>query len=476
MNYSNNPATWFLTDGISVYFIDPVEQPQLEGNNVVQIVADLPWGPVDEIQKFDASNAQGMADALFGKVSNPEEWSGAQALLGKSWQTIEIVRIDATGAVAASRTVGANGYSATAKYKGAAGNQIEIKHTDLGAGNIQIDVRWNDYSNQITGALADVATFEDDYLVFAGVGTADTVEASDADYVNLSAGANGAPTDTDYLGGATDVSGLRLFESSEEGAITILDDYTSAAAVTALRAHAALKRGVVVYDAASGDQAANIAAAGAYQDDRAVPILHRWKATVNNVEKDVSLVPFAASILSGQPPQFSLADFDGAQTYLKSLTTAAPGVVLSRAQWIAADDAGGNMLEALDGGGYKFHAGLTSDPNNPLISSRRVKDYVVANVVRLLAPFNNKPNMAFYDNAALATVQAAMRDMIGDPERDPFSSIFADGGVKLDPNPPANTKRYLLAIRMHGENRYTLLAVTAGIGIDIEELGFSSVL
>lgn len=469
--HSTNPLDWYATDGTYVAEQDTPAGATIEGTNEVHLVGHFPWGSPDVVHSIGSTKEY--VDKLIGKCSSPGDYSGVRALTGKYWPKLKIVRIDATGAVAASRTIGANGYTVTAKYKSAAGNQITTKHKDNGDDTFDVTISWNGYVKTHAGvALADVADLEDEYVDFAAAGTGDTIASSDASAVALSSGADGTPTDTDYLGGVSDVSGLRLLESEKDQAIVLLDEYTSAAAITALRNHAALKRAFVLCHGASGDFAANLAAVEAINDDRLACPLHQGRQLIDGVEVNVDLAPFAASMLAYMPPHFSLADEGYARTLLKNLIGPAAGVSLSRSSWIDADDAGGLMLEAMEGGGYKFHANITTSPTEgkELISTRRVKDIAIASVAKAIAPFQNKPGMPYYDKLALAQAKRTIEKLKGRPDTVPHEAILQGGGVVILDPVASNATTYQLALSLWGETRYQIINVTAGIDLVIEEI------
>jgi hypothetical protein len=470
--YSNNPLDWFATDGTYINEQQVPQAPTIEGTNVVQVVGDFPWGEPNVIHRI--SDTPTLVDTLFGKASNPVAYGGVKALTGKFFPILEIVRAVAADAAKASRTIGANGFKATAKYVGAVGNEIAIEYTNNGDDTFDFTVTWNGYQRTFAGAeLATVADLEDEYLVFETVGTGDTLEASDAGgAVNLTGGDDGTFVDADFTGGVADVRGLRILEAGEDSAIAFIAERASAAITSAMQSFVAEKRAFGFTQgnyADLSDVDAATAIAGAVSDDRLGICLHGVRQRINGTVYDVHMTAFAASVLASLPPHFGLADEDACRRLLKSVLGPVTGSDLSRAAQIAADDAGGILLENLGGGAYKFHANLTTDTTKPLISSRRVTDIAAKTIGTAIAPFTGKPNMQAYKRLALAQAQSAIKTLKGNPEI-PQTSFIEDAGVVAVPGAVANSIVYQLAILRHGEIRYQIVNLVAGESIVIEDV------
>lgn len=468
--YTTNPLDIAATDGLYVVEQTPAPSPTLQGTNVVQVVGDFPWGPVD--QKIVLSDTADFEKLLIGKTARPQDWSGVRSIVGKKYAILEVVRILATGAAKASRIIGVDGYKVEAKYYGAAGNEIEVKHTDNADGTLDVEVKWAGYTKSFESvAIADIASLEDDYLVFTAEGDGDTIAASDADYVALTGGSNGAAVDSDYVGGVSSKRGLRILEDSVDGAIVFLAEYTSAAAVTALREFVKEKRARGMIQAADGDFAANLAAATAVLDDRLVMPLHRVYQSINGEEFVVDLAPYVASMLSQMPPHYSIADLDYCKALLGTIIRVAGDVSLKRGSWIAAKKAGGVMLESVPGGGFKFHAGLTTDTSTAktLISTRGVLDVFVATLVAAISPFQAKPDMEYYDVQILSAGTGAINIMKGRPRSSPETAIIKDAGLQLLPSNEPNEDVLQSAVALHGEKRTIILTITSGINLDVKE-------
>lgn len=469
--YSLNPEDWFATDGAAVAEQNVPAGPSLQGSNVVQIVGEFPWGAPNVIHRI-GSPAE-LAEKLIGKTADPYAYGGVRALEGKTFGQLEIVRVQAAAAAAATHTVGADGYKADARYKGVAGNQITIKNTN-NTTTFDVAVKWGDYEKTYAArTLANVAAINDPYVVFATVGDADTIPATDGAAVALSGGADGTPSDAEWTGGVSSVVGLRALESGL-GDLVFAAEHTSAAIITALRAHAALMRGMAIIQgvAALGDLAAAAAVAAALADDRAIVCLHGARQLINGIERDVHLTAFAASVMSQQPRHYSLADSDAGRAFLSRIIGPVEGVALNRTNWITADEVGGVMLEALTTGGFKFHAGLTTfkgDADKVLIFRRRVVDFAIANMVAAIDVVQNKPGMPYFERIGLSQAKGVIRALKGQPSI-PQTAYIEDGDVTLSAGPQPNSKVYRVALKLWEEMRYQIVNITAGQTIDIQEV------
>lgn len=466
--FSSNPLDWTATDGIYIAEQAAPAAPRLVGANVTQIVGAFPWGAPNVIHKI--GSAAELERLLLGKTAAPNNWSGYRYIVGKRFGQLEIVRVEAADAAAATRTVGADGYKADAKYKGDAGNEITIRNVNNGA-SFDVTVTWGAYTKTYAGrTLANVAAIVDPYVTFATVGAANTIPATDGAAVALAGGDDGTLADADYTGGPTSVVGMRVLESGSAGS-KIGSDRASATILSALRAHAALMRGQTCADAPSlTDFDAAEAIAEAFSDDRCIFALHGVKQTIGGVEYTVPLSSFALSVLSQIPPHFSIADAEFCRSLLANITAPADGIALNRTNWIRADVAGGLMLEQLDGGGYKFHANLTTDTTDAdkaLISTRNVVDLCIRTVAKQLEPLQNKPGMPRYERLALNQAKRACGLLRGDAERNTLTAYVENIDVAIVNSETPNTRTFKLAIDLWDEIRYIVLLVVSGQTVDV---------
>lgn len=463
--YSNNPLDWTATDGVYIAEVNTPAAPRLAGANVTQVVGAFPWGAPGVIHRI--GSAEDLEKKLFGKVANPYAYTGARYLSGKVFGQMEIVRVEAADAAAAARTVNADGYKITARNKGAAANEITAQHTSNGA-SFDVTITWGGYTKTYAArTLANVAEINDPYVIFAPIGDADTIEASDVAPVALTGGSDGTIADGDY----TDA--IEVLENGTGGAGSItISDRASATILTALRAHSVLMRNMNIADAPDlADLDAALALAGAYSDDRSIFCLHGVRQLIGGVEYTVPLSSFIASILSQIPMHYSIADAEYARALLARVIGPAEGVALNREKWIAADLAGGVMLEALPGGGFKPHAGLTTytgDADKALIFRRRVLDLAVSTVARTMQIIQNKPGMPRYDRLALNQGKRACALMRGDADKNPLTAYVADMDLTISTSTPG-TRTVRLAIDFWDEIRYIVILVTSAQGLDVQE-------
>lgn len=466
--FTTNPLDWVATDGIYIAEQAAPAAPRLVGANVTQIVGAFPWGAPNVIHKI--GSAAELERLLLGKASTPRNWSGYRYIVGKRFGQLEVVRVEAADAAAATRTVGADGYKADAKYSGSAGNEITIRNVN-NTTSFDVTVTWGAYTKTYPArTLANVAAIVDPYVTFSTVGGADTIPATDGAPVALAGGSDGTLADADYTGGPSDVVGLRVLESGSARA-KVGSDRASATILSALRDHAALIRGQAAADAPDlTDFDAAEAIAGAFSDARCIFALHGVKQTINGVEYTVPLSSFVLSVLSQIPPHYSIADAEFCRSLLASITAPADGIALNRTNWIRADVAGGVMLEQLDGGGFKFHANLTTDTTDAdkaLISTRNVVDLCIATVAKQLEPLQNKPGMPKYERLALNQAKRACALLRGDAQRNPLTAYVENIDVAILASETPNTRTFKLAIDLWDEIRYIVVLVTSGQTLDV---------
>lgn len=468
--FSDNPAEWYLTDAVVINEQTPAGAPALASGSVTRIVAELPWGPEGTIIR--GASAKDLTDAIFGKAATPLTYKGAQAIVGKTWGQLEIMRVVASGAVKASRTLSDTAgplaaYKVTAKHKGLVGNQIMTLHTKTGS-TFTLAIKWGQDVRTYPGlTLATLGTVDNPWVDLALDVAGGVIPDSDGAYVALASGADGSPGDSDYT------AALAVFEGGKPGGVVLAGNYTSAAWRTAAAAYAVSQRAQAVLDGDDDptDFASALAVAVALNSDRVDVALHGVKqAFSDGVTRDVQLAPFVASQLSQIPAHYGLGARAAAEVTLAAVVGPSGSVALNRTNWILADQAGGIMLEARDSGGYVFHAGLTTSkvPAKALISRRRVLDIASQNVANALEPYQALPNVPEFRRAALAQVRRIMELMKGTAGL-PATRLIEDYRLSEAEGAVEGANLYSLAVKTYGERRYSIATITLGATVDLSE-------
>lgn len=181
--------------------------------NRIAVVANLPWGPLNEVVtvRSAAEFRERFYPAEFGSVDDTT-YPAMRALLRKvlfNSAGLQVLRIDATDAVAASYTFDdttpTDSVTVTAKYQGALGNSIKVAWSAnaVTSGNrdatVSIGSRYSKlYKNVVTaaGVLTDPG---DPFVTFAKHASYAAVPAVIA-ATNLASGVNGTAVAADYTG------------------------------------------------------------------------------------------------------------------------------------------------------------------------------------------------------------------------------------------------------------------------------------
>lgn len=470
--FSTNPARWFETDGIYISEQDAPQNPRIIGSNIVKMVGEFPWGPMNEVIEVNEPND---IRKLIGNFSEPASYGGVRAILGKQFGPLRVVRVDGATSAKAVRVVrdsldAEDMFSVTAKYKGVAGNEIQVLYTKVDANTFNLRVIWgarqDDYLN-LPRALNAFAGISSDIVDFAWLDAnlSGALEDSDVAAVALSGGSNGTVNDLSFTGDVSNVHGLRVLEDTSDGGFVVFAERTSADLISALRAHIAMKRCQGAAQASTSNAFSdNATAANAIADDRLSLALHRVRQRFSGVEYTVDLAPFVAAVWSQIPNHYSVADYDNA-AQLREIVRLPDGVSINRPEWVRAQEVGGITLEKLDVGGYKFHSGLTSDPAKPSMVTRRMKDVVGATVGFALLPYQNKPPINIFVDAALASIGSALSLMQGIDDVPQSQQIEAHAEELLSRSGTAVI--YNVQVKLWGEMRFIIANITVGEDIVI---------
>lgn len=474
--YSTNPTEWKLTDAVVIDEQDQPASPQFAGvQRTAHLVGEFPWGEPDTL--LEVRTPKELRTKLLGQTTDPQNYGGYRALTGKAWGPLELVRVEADDAAAAARTladaVPTDAYDITAKYKTAAGNQIETKHTNIDAGTFTLEVRWGtkvEVFENVTFDADGMASIDSEWVTCALNGAGGDNPDTDGDFVALAGGDNGTLTDLNWTGSDVSAQGLRVLRTGSDEGIWFAAEYTSATFLTELRDAIDVKRGHGAAQPTTADDFdSNETAAGGISDDRLFFAGHRVLQTIQAEQFTVDLAPFMASVYVNTSPNLSLAE-DRWHELLKAIDGLPDGIELSRPFWILADDAGMNMLERRDSGGFRFHMAITSDPasGKTSIIRRRMTDFVNTNIADALQPYRNKAPVPTHRRGALRSQRQRLGLMIGD-EDVPDSQMVAEYSVDELAVEPDGVE-YMVKSRLYGEMRYLIAHVQVGENVTITEV------
>lgn len=197
--------------GVNVHEIAPPGSVRGVGTNVVAIVADLPWGPVDVVTEItsDAELYDLFAPAPFGVLGT---YPALRAFLNKRWPSLrKIVRISPAAGAAADfdflDSSSDESVTVVARYPGAVGNQIKVMWTanalDATARDATVTIgtaytaTYKAVATIVSGALV-VTDPGDKYVVFSKFAGATLVPVAIA-ATALAGGADGVAVAGEYL-------------------------------------------------------------------------------------------------------------------------------------------------------------------------------------------------------------------------------------------------------------------------------------
>jgi len=469
---TTNPSEFKLTDSIII-----AEQAQpssgrlSSGAALTGIVGAFPWGPTDTLLEFNSGAA--LIETLVGGYASPEEFGGYRAIAEKRFGgPLRIVRVEAADAVKATVTLSdaAGPYAAldiTAKYSGVAGNSITYTLTKVSASVFDLLITFGNTVEEYLAVTLDApglaavtaaSAFVDLALNVGGGDVPETVSGS------LATGSDGTLADLDYTGSASVASGLYVLRQMEDGGFVFVAEYTSAAIVTALQAHVAVKLCNAGAQASISDVlTTNNTAADGVADERLRLFNHRVTQSINGVTYTVDLTAFYAAIWSSIDPSESIAQKKWS-TYLSQITGVPAGVLLERAEWISADGVGAIMLEKLTGGGYKFHMDITSDTTDGATSSvrRRMHDLVNLETGTALENFANAKPTPENRRAAKSAMDKKLATLLENQQVEQYSTV--------EVSRTGDSVVFETQVKLFGELRFIINKTKVGENVVITEV------
>lgn len=476
---STNPLDWNQVDGIVIAEQAPPPSVQGVGTGTVILAAQFARGLVTLNDTF------GIQDIYqqYGK----ELSGGLSAISNKRFSKLRIVRVDATGAVLATRS-----FLATAtpiiqffakQGKGAYGNGIQIKVEAGSTSGKKYTVKDTSLSavwpqevyDNIAVAAVTSATFAGSNLITATV-LATSSEPDNIAFTSLASGADGTAVDGDYT--------AAIDKCAIEGAgnVLILDAYNSTRNAY-LVAHVAATQDKMVILAGPQVQvtSAVLTDVANYRDtDGRIVYSYPWVQTViNGAAVYQPAASWYASILSQTAPNVDPASADNI-----SICAGITGLYyqLARADYIALMAAGVSAFEFdLDLSGYKIKSGVVTQIVNSsklMVFRRRMADYLTVSAGKFLKLYQNGPN-AFKKRTAVKAAILGFIKQNEDVEILPKDSEVKNGKAKLVDTEVLNTDASIAAgyfkilwrQRIFSSMRFVVLQAEIGESVVVTEVG-----
>lgn len=489
--------------GVNLWELAPPKAVSGASSNVIAMVAELPWGPVDEIVTVTTPGEfwATFYPNDFADTKDYATYPAILALLNKPIFTaggLKIVRVGATSQVKATHTfqdgeaTPADSVVATATKYGALGNDINVAWTanaDTAANRDMTVTIGSNYSATYENVVVDdtgsitVTDPGDPYVSVAAAGGATDVPA--AGNSDLATGSDGTAVAADYVGSSSSSKGIRLFYgASVDVSVLFVAECPSAlidAVNTGIKAWATdTDKGVAtlctVPSQASADAITYVAD---YRDDRLSYHSPRVKTT-NFYDPDVAEITvdgnaFAAAAIANVDPWLSPGGAGG-NIYLTGITG------LEDESWSAA------TLDSLNDAGIApwflstklgpiirraVNTSLTSGQTK--IFRRRMTDYLANSIADFaeayvetqldltLSTQDLGPNTGGFDGAVRTFLQnEQVPRHIQSYAVDPFSD-------NTQTNLDAGRWSYLIAVKLFGMMEEIVLKALIGETVTIEE-------
>lgn len=379
--------------GVNVWPIAPPRSVSGVSQNAIGMVADLPWGKVNEIVEVTTPAeffAEFYPDAFNSGAKDYATYPAILALLNKPLFTkggLKVVRIQNTGAVKAFKTdTGTGTVTVTAKYYGDNGNEIYRQWTAASDADplkrnlvISIGTEYTaTYENLTVSTVEDV----DDPYVDVTTNTLTVFPVAGA-AAALATGADGTAVAGDYTGAN---KGIQIFYGASvevdvlfcaEVPNVLVDDINAG-----LKLYAAEDKGLAVLSTPDGQTSATALtylSGETLQDDRLhygwprVKTTNFFDADVDEIEVDGNA--FAAAAIANSDAWISPGGAPGAQflTGITGLETEST----SRSTLDSLRDAGVSpwFMSTAHGGAIIAKA-LTTDTAGTKVKQRRLRDYL----------------------------------------------------------------------------------------------------
>lgn len=389
---TNNPLEYYDVDGVVIDENAPAAAVRASGTGTAVMAGLFGWGPEGILTTI----GKGDLYRTFMKTSH----SGIKALLNKTFSTLNVIRVPATGAAAAVKTFAditpETAITFTAKYKGAIGNSISITIEDGSDSGKKYTVSFSDSDNAelfpteiydnvaITGL---VAAMENSKLVVPTVGSG--LEAVNAAITALATGSDGTVADTDYQ------DAIEVAEQENAGNVLFLDVY-NAVRNGYLKTHAATvpDKMVICAGGENDTPAETLADAALVRDtDGRIVYAANWiKSVINGSSEFTSPASWLASLFSMLGPHVSLASVDAVAWMYGATGVKQP---LTRANYISFNKGGVCAFEYDREIGIKPRSAVVTqiaNSNKVTISRRRMADFLTDSLGRYSKLYDNSIN------------------------------------------------------------------------------------
>lgn len=205
--------------GVNIYEQTPAGRVSGVKTTTIGVVADLPWGPQNEVTTI--TSAKELFDTFCpAAFDSAADYVALRAFMGLTFPgPVKIVRI-APSTVAAvkalhSYTVAGGTVVATALYHGAIGNLIAVDwdaatDADAAKRNVVITIGTTYSATYENVTLTSVTAIDDPYVVFTKGTAPSALPAADTATL-LTSGADGTAAAADYVGSSSSSVGIRKF-------------------------------------------------------------------------------------------------------------------------------------------------------------------------------------------------------------------------------------------------------------------------
>lgn len=422
--------------GVNILEVAPPTQVEGVGTNIVAVVAEMPWGPSQEITQV---SGPGLFDTFSPFAFGVE--ATVPALKGFSNKTfpsvVKVVRVAATGALPADLTFQASAVDSVdvdARYDGAVGNSITVEWAAnaVTPANRDAIVRVGtdyevQYSNVVVlGTPITVNDPGDPYVTFTISAGAPAVVPDAITATNLTGGADGAAVAGDYTNAINALS-----DAGQEWSVAFVSEPPEALIAginTAIKAFVdTFNRGFWVYNTPVGESVATVSADVInFRSDRTLRCWPKVNA-VNQFDPNRALEvvdgnSFAAIAIASVAPEVSPGGAGGT-VYLKGISSLVSGA--SDAEYESMNDLGiAPFMTSRRLQGTIIRRAVTTSVltvDQRKVFRRRMVDFIAQSIAETLALYTERPldldlptqTLGTITGPEIATIRTFMTDLKG---------------------------------------------------------------
>jgi len=424
----------------------PVIQP--DGTGVVGLVGRFPWGPDDQVI---LPTDQVDREMILAPPGMDRTGTGFMAVFGKAWPDLRLVRALGSAAAKASKVLNDTTPSTTAictvtaKYKGAAGNSINVAveaatDADTNHWNLRVSVTGASGSTEelhenidtsVSGAPVFPETIAQSRLIgpitVTNAGRPDTAAAA-----AMAGGSDGTIDAARYVGTPGNADrGIALFEGDDDIRLVCSDDpgSTDRVAVNAgLLAHAVLLGDrMAILNGNSGMDVAAAKTAMSSNRSHLAAWADGWYYQYDplTVERLVPPAPLFASILANLPPSTSGA-YKG--DLVQNLTLGVRRLETPRGNAAGQlTKAGACVLIRESNGGHTFEAAVTTifptTPAKKNITRTRMGIYIAKAITESLRIMVDAPNLEVIRDEIIQAAETFLHGLKTAKDNDPINNV-----------------------------------------------------